>query len=234
MTKAAFLVSKNAVIKHILPPERLKQVVPVRATELPLKASLYDRSASHYTMKFDKMSTTVISPISMVLLSMFMFSCGDEIKLENIIQEEFETTRKTFSSQYYDAPNQIKQSEIFNESRRYSCLFEQKHGNAFNDWEGEIDAIYTDQGGSEISNFSVSSKKHDFYYKQSGIKRGTALYSQIAEFKEGEKVKFDFKFNEEVFSSNVKECFDELSITESGSLSEPEFSVSFLKIKKTQ
>jgi len=180
------------------------------------------------------MKITVITTFSIVILSLLLFSCGQEIKLENIIQEEFETTRKAFSDKYFEAPNEIKQSEIFNESRKYSCLFEQKHGNTFYDWEGEIDAIQTDQGGDEISNFSISSTKHEFYYKQVGIKRGTALYNQIAEFKEGEKVKFDFKFNEEVFSNNVKECFDELSITESGSLSEPEFSVSFLKIKKIQ
>jgi Cu/Ag efflux protein CusF len=170
----------------------------------------------------------------MILFTTFLFSCGEEVKLQNAVQDEFETARNNFYSKYVDAPNQIKKSDVFNESRKHTCLFEQKHGRTFYDWEGEIDAISTNQGGDEISYFAVTSIKSSISYKQFDIKRGSALYNQIAEFKEGDKIKFDFKFNDEAFSTNVKECFDELSITEDGSLSDPEFSVSFLTIKKVK
>jgi len=170
----------------------------------------------------------------LILFTTFLFSCGEEVKLQNAVQEEFEVARNNFYSKYVDAPNQIKKSDVFNESRKHTCIFEQKHGRKFYNWEGEIDAISTNQGGDEIEYFAITSIKSSISYKQFDIKRGSALYNQIAEFSVGDKVKFDFKFNDEPFSNNVKECFDELSLTESGSLSDPEFSVSFLNIKKVK
>lgn len=170
----------------------------------------------------------------LIMFTTFLFSCGEEVVLQNSVQKEFETSRITFYNKYSEAPNEIKKSDVFNESRKHTCLFEQKHGRNFNGWEGEIDAISTNQGGDEISYFSIKSPISTIYYKQFDIKRGSALYNQIAEFKEGDKVIFDFEFKDEAYSTNVKECFDELSLTESGSLSEPEFSVSFLNIKKVK
>ena len=57
------------------------------------------------------------------------------------------------------------------------------------------------------------------------------MYNKIAEFKEGDNVYFSFVFNEEAFSTNEKECFDESSLTELGSLDEPEFNVTYTNVK---
>ena len=97
-----------------------------------------------------------------------------------------------------------------------------------------IDEISTDQGGDEIITFKIKSESQgrSIYYEEFAIKQGTSLYNEIAEFKEGDNIYFTFKFKEEVSSTNEKECFDENSLTESGSLEEPEFRVSFSNIKK--
>jgi hypothetical protein len=150
------------------------------------------------------------------------------------IQIEFEKARNEFYKSYDNAPNEIKKSAIFIESRVHTCEFEKKHGRDFTDWSGVIDEIRTDQGGDEIESFKIKSESQGrtIYYEEFGIKKGTSLYNEIAEFKEGDNIYFTFKFNEEVASTNEKECFDENSLTEFGSIEEPEFSVSFSNIKK--
>lgn len=151
-----------------------------------------------------------------------------------VVQVEFEKARNEFYKSYDNAPNEVKKSAIFIESRMHTCEFEKKHGRNFTDWCGVIHEITTDQGGDYIESFIITSKSQGrrIFYEEYAIKKGTSLYNEIAEFKEGDNIYFTFKFNEEVFSTNEKECFDEHSLTESGSLEAPEFRVSFSNIKK--
>lgn len=176
---------------------------------------------------------------AILFASTILTSCGGEsiesdAKKVFTVQDEFEKARNDFYNSYENAPNEIKKSAIFIQSRKHTCEFEKKHGRNFTDWIGEINGISTDQGGDEITSFIIESKSQGctIYYKEFGIKKGTQLYDQIAELKEGDRVFFSFKFNEEPFSTNEKECYDELSITELGSLEEPEFDVSFSNIRK--
>jgi hypothetical protein len=148
-------------------------------------------------------------------------------------QAEFQEARNSYYQSYEAAPNEIKKSDIFNASRTHTCSFKEKYGDTFNNWTGTVADISTDQGGDEILKFSIESDEQgvSVSYQQMGIKRGSPLYKQIAEFTIGQKVYFTFSFEDEAFSTNVKECFDEASLTELGSLREPEFRVTFKSIR---
>ncbi len=170
------------------------------------------------------------------LLLFILISCSNNTSNVPILQVEFEKARNVFYESYDNAPNEIKKSAIFIQSGQHTCEFEKKHGISFIDWIGVIDKITTDQGGNEIEYFKITSKSQGrtISYIASDIKKGSPLYNQIAEFKEGDNICFSFKFKEETSSANEKGCFEELSITELGSLDEPEFGVSVSNIKKSE
>ena len=168
------------------------------------------------------------------LSSLILMSCNNvNTNIAPSVQVEFETSRNKFYNSYESAPNEIKKSAIFIQSRLNTCEFEKKYGRSFKDWVGVIDDILTDQGGDEITIFRIKSEAQGrtIYYEATSIKKDSTLYNKIAEFKEGDNVYFSFVFNEEAFSTNEKECFDESSLTELGSLDEPEFNVTYTNVK---
>jgi hypothetical protein len=155
-----------------------------------------------------------------------------EREREKNIQIEFESARYKFYKQYKDAENEIRQSNIFNDSRAHTCVFYKKYGSAFKNWSGIVKTISTDQGGDEVF-FEIVSKDQNIKIEYSDIlKRKDRLYNYISTLKEGDKVNFSFTFSKEGISTNVDECFNETSFTELGSLEEPEFSVIFNSISK--
>lgn len=184
------------------------------------------------------MITRSITIVAIFCLPILFLGCGDSSG-DKIIsdtpseQVEFQEARNTFFNSYENAPNEIKKSDVFNASREHTCSYKQKYGDSFSNWTGTVSTISTDQGGDEVTVFSIVSDEQGIpvVYKELGIKRGSPLYTQISEFSIGQKVHFTFSFEDESFSTNVKECFDEMSITELGSLEEPEFRVSFKSIR---
>lgn len=178
---------------------------------------------------------------NVLLIIILFFTCISCENTENKVisdtpleQREFQESRNSFFSAYEAAPNEIKKSDIFNNSRKHTCSFKSKYGDSFTSWTGTVANISTDQGGDEVTIFSIVSNEHGVpvSYQQMGIKRGTALYKQISELSIDQKVYFNFSFEDEAYSSNVKECFDERSLTELGSLEEPEFRVNFTAVRK--
>lgn len=191
-----------------------------------------------YYFKEREMNYRVTIMLSSIFLCCCIISCGmgNEEKVVSDIpteQAEFQEARNSYYQSYEAAPNEIKKSDIFNASRTHTCSFKEKYGDTFNNWTGIVDDISTDQGGDEILKFSIVSNEQGVAvsYQEMGIKRGTSLYKQISEFAIGQKVHFSFSFEDEAFSTNVKECFDESSLTELGSLEEPEFRVNFKSIR---
>ena len=184
------------------------------------------------------MITRSITIVALFCFTLLCLSCGDcsgdkivsDIPSEQV---EFQEARNTFFISYQNAPNEIKKSDVFNASREHTCSYKQKYGDSFSNWTGTVSTISTDQGGDEVTVFSIVSDEQGIpvVYKELGIKRGSPLYRQISEYAIGQKVHFTFSFEDESFSTNVKECFDEMSITELGSLEEPEFRVIFKSIR---
>ena len=146
------------------------------------------------------------------------------------LQIEFEKSRNQFYTSYENAPNEIKKSVVFIESKSHTCEFESRNGRSFENWTGVITSITTNQGGSEVDLYIKSkSQGRTITYKESSIQQGTTLYNKIAEFNEGDNVYFTFKFVDDIYG--LPKCFKESSVTELGSLEEPEFEVSFSNIK---
>jgi hypothetical protein len=184
------------------------------------------------------MNSNIMLFFVVVLIVISSASCGLDTNTKVVSdipkeQAEFQEARNSFYQAYDAALNEIKKSDVFNDSRAHTCSFKNQYGDTFTDWTGVVADISTDQGGDEILKFSIESDEQgvSVSYQQMGIKRGSPLYKQIAEFAIGQKVYFTFSFEDEAFSTNVKECFDEASLTELGSLREPEFRVTFKSIR---
>ncbi len=172
---------------------------------------------------------------TLFLLISFGCSKSDKAK-ENAPgqQVEFEKARNEYWDQYFASSNEIKASDVFNKSREHTCSFASKYGREFSNWTGTVAKMRTDQGGDKVSIFEITSASQGvtITYRQMDIKRGTPLFSILTQLSPGDKVIFDFSFEDEPLSHNVKECFDETSLTERGSLKEPEFRVAFRNIRK--
>jgi len=166
-------------------------------------------------------------------LSIFLISCSSETDTEtNILQAKFEEQRATLYSEYTSAKNQIKKSAVFNRSRKNTCDFVQKNGSSFINWYGEITRLSTDQGGDEV-NLTITSNENGIKvaYIIYGIKMKSDLYDQISNYAEGEYVYFNFTPQEMLaINSTENECFDEISLSEYGSLSAPEFLANITRI----
>ena len=152
-------------------------------------------------------------------------------------QETFESKRAEFKNLYLSAKNDIKRSSIFNEAGRWSKNFRENIFNYDEYWYGEIISIRTDQGGTKAAidiRSAANGIQVDYEtdneifttYDDLIIKKGSELYNQIADLEEGQYVKFKFNFE----SGGDKGIF-ERSITEYGSITEPEFIVKFISIE---
>lgn len=165
----------------------------------------------------------------MIIIMLFLFLAGcDAIeRSENREQHLLESDRKKFWNAYEAAPNEIKKSEIFNQSRQASCEFIQTNGRQFHAWSGVLQELTTIQGGGVVMRVVLRSERQGLPvdYVHSFIEQEDTLYQKLSELQQGQRVYFNFTFNEEVEFFNISECLDELSLTEEGSLMNPEFSI---------
>ena len=148
------------------------------------------------------------------------------------LQNEFEKERKSLYLEYKLAKNEIKKSAVFNKSRKETCEFKDKYGQHFVNWYGELTYLSTDQGGDRVSiELTSNNQQIKVEYENFGIKMGSVVYNEVAEFAVGDYVFFNFYFlSAEAINSSEYECFNEKSWTELGSLEQPEFDVVFSRI----
>ncbi len=183
----------------------------------------------------------IVLIISSSIFFFFSFRGCSYSDNRNSIQKEFESSREVYFKEYKEAENEIQKSKIFNESRKQTCEFEKKYGRKYTDWVGKIIEISTNRGGSNVTGFKVVSKfggfKISYEYSlmfSKEISESNPVYQKLSELKKGDKVCFSFEFTNNNIDSGERErsCFDERSITESGAIEEPEFSVDLIDIKK--
>lgn len=152
-------------------------------------------------------------------------------------QQIFETKRAEFKNQYLAAKNDIKRSTIFNEAANWSKYFYEKIFDPDEYWYGKILQIRTDQGGTKaaVEIRSTANKIRIDYetdnalftiYDHLIIKKGSKLYNQLADLELDQFIKFKFKFED----GGNRGIFEK-SITEYGSITEPEFVVKFISIE---
>ena len=89
-----------------------------------------------------------------------------------------------------------------------------------------LPTVPSNQGETKLYNQQIKIEYQNF-----GIKMGSVVYNQVAEFAKGDYVYFNFDFQfAKAINSTENECFNETSLTELSSLEQPEFDVVFSRI----
>lgn len=130
-----------------------------------------------------------------------------------------------FADEYQAAPNELKKSAV---AKRRAAELKKLMGNNARavDWLGVIETMGTTMNGNAhvviklASNITV--KTHNAELFDSGdktlIRHGSALFEKLANMSDGQTVRFSGRF------------LDEVSLTESGRMLEPEFTMRFTDI----
>jgi hypothetical protein len=139
------------------------------------------------------------------------------------IQTEFEMSRKGKRDMYHEAINEIQQSAIFNQANRDMMAVFNKMGGEIHGWIGKISHLRTIHGGGAVD-ITIHSGNAS-YSSDDGIPYVSSVYSQLTNMREDMGVRFSGRIL--VMPSGIVER----SITESGSLYDPEFKVDFTSIE---
>ncbi len=152
-------------------------------------------------------------------------------------QETFHNTLKGFSQEYRANSNEIQKSAVFRKQRDY--LLRTVPSGRISNWVGAIKSITTTKGG-DFASVSIESEVADYQitYKtwnnrlsdisdHTMIPINSVVYNQLANLNVGEKVVFTAQM--------IKDRMDgykEGSITEHGNVTDSEFIVKFIDIKR--
>jgi hypothetical protein len=145
--------------------------------------------------------------------------------------QEFASKLERFKDEYLAAPNQIKMSQVFNESRAFEDRFFAETDHRVTDWEGWVENLETNHGGTRLSLRVAIGKRngsnvkfHQGYAIVDRIKSGTQVYADAGTLREGGCV---------LFSGEIKgrDKGKELSLTEKGSMLAPEYRIVFSSLK---
>lgn len=156
--------------------------------------------------------------------------------LDVAAQASFLSLNYQYFQQYQLAKNDIKKSSAFNSCNQERRNFLSPSDYRVVNWTGRIVNIQTNQGGEKVHIKVESSFKNLIvaylsqptisFSDQALIRKGTKVYNQVAQLSEGQLVKFSGTFFESS-SRGIKE----ISMTESGCLSAPEFLFEFEDIQ---
>lgn len=154
-------------------------------------------------------------------------------------QQAFHALNKSCHGAYDQGQNEIQKSLAFNNCNQQRTQFAAQHGGIVG-WAGTITDISTDQGadvvtvsietevdGFEIKFGTVNNRFSDML-SNSMITPDNPLFNVLAQMKEGDKVTFSADFLDD---PEGKTGVWEGSMTELGSMSEPEFQVKFSDIR---
>ena len=152
-------------------------------------------------------------------------------------QEAFHNALKGFSKEYRESSNEIKKSAVFRKQRDY--LLNTLPSGRVSNWIGTINRISTTKGGdyaavsieSDIAGYQITYKTWNNKLSDIGdhtmIPLNSALYNKLGNLNEGEKVVFSAQF-----LKDRQDGYREGSITEKGNVTESEFIVKFVDIRK--
>ena len=151
-------------------------------------------------------------------------------------QKAFSDAVTSFIGQYNAAPNELKKSAV--RVARKQKLQEVISSLQFDGWVGELTDMGTvsDGGayiavklaGSQISVQTWNNGVSDINDKTL-IPVNTPLFNAISDLKKGSQVKISGQF-----VTSDQDFIGEQSLTENGSMTEPEFTVHFTKVEKAQ
>ncbi len=181
-----------------------------------------------------------------IIFIVFKISSSDSNDITNknlllppTVQNDFHNVNSDFPAKYSEASNEIQKSNVFNYCNNTRKSFAKKIGYQISDWVGKITSIKTDQGGdnafieieSNADNFKIEYRTYNNTLSDIGtgsvLKKGTYVYNQVGNLKEGDAVNFSGNFFEDSQRGIL-----EASLTELGSIESPEFILRFTDIKK--
>lgn len=173
------------------------------------------------------MKRTPVTSFAAALLALTDFS-----RAEESLQQRLGTTVQTFAEQYKSASNDIKKSQL-RQGRKdaIAALFPNL---VVTNWTGSLKSLRTDSEGNasivvQLDDASATVKTMStaaFDTASTMIKKGSAIYEKIANLNVGEKVVFSG-----AFIAGDKDHLKEMSITEAGSMSAPDFLFRFSDIR---
>lgn len=132
---------------------------------------------------------------------------------------------KTYQVMYDAAKNALKRSGLV--TKRKSEIGSVFQGElSVENWVGTLESLSTDSGGDATVTIRLSEGVTIWTIGAGKINIGSALWDQVAEFEEGQKVAFSGNF-----FRGEKHFLKETSFTERGAMQEPEFSFQFSTIR---
>jgi hypothetical protein len=136
---------------------------------------------------------------------------------------------------YGDASNEFQKSTV--RRQRAERIASILPGRLANDWVGQVSSMQTTSDGLGIlsvklpGNTDIKVKTMDNGLSDIGehtlIPQGSPLYNQVASLAVGDQVAFSGRF-----SSRDTDYIEEVSITEKGSMTEPDFVITFPTVSK--
>lgn len=149
-------------------------------------------------------------------------------------QQQFHNAVLPFIAQYQVAPNELKKSAL--RSERKSALANTLKALEFNEWIGTIKTMETTSEGNahlviRLEGTPVRIQNWNNELSDIGSKtlipKNSELFKAVAELAVGNRVKVSG-----TFLTGDKDHIEEHSLTEAGSMTEPEFTVKFSKVTK--
>jgi hypothetical protein len=150
-------------------------------------------------------------------------------------QAAFVNLINDYAVRYRGAPNEIQKTEL--RFARAADLKKADYKTATN-WVGTLKVLRTDQDGTTTAVFTVAGSKvlsvrtwnNAFSDLVDGtrIARGSPLYAALSELSVGQAVVFSGEF----FPGYHRDFLHEISVTEEGSMTEPEFLMRFTAIRR--
>ena len=148
-------------------------------------------------------------------------------------EETFVSTIKSSQVPYKDAPNELKKSAL--RSGRASSIRTALNGKRkFTNWIGKLESMSTTSDGHAVVSVSIADDLHLKTWNNAVsdvgdktlIHQDNPMYSVISELKEGTTVRFSGEF-----LPSKQDFVKEGSISEEGSMTDPEFIVRFSSIE---
>lgn len=174
----------------------------------------------------------------LIVLIAFIFLTGcqdDAIKLMPATQSTFENARIGRLAAYENAPNEIKKSQIFNEANAETVRVALSSKERIDGWIAKVVSIETSQGGDDVK-IQLQSPLKSLYRSETtlgfGIPKNDPVYNQIAELKQGDLARFSGSLVRNPMTLKDPKPIFERSLTEEGSLEEPEYEVKISDIGK--
>ena len=151
-------------------------------------------------------------------------------------QQEFISTIEQFSKEYESADNELKKSAI-RTKRGEAFKSVLKNSRNFSNWVGIVKTMETTRKGKanfgveiEGTGITLSNMNNELsdMFDNTLIEQNSPLYQTISELKKGDKVFVSGEFLKSINNDYIYE----LSMTEGGSMENPDFIVKFKDVKK--